>query len=340
LAGESVPETKPTEHFTDETPSITSTAGAEKKSAALPVFVSPAKSARSEQLSPQQAPPPPRKEHHIMLITAVSALRSLIITFAAAVSAATIFTWWTSPDFLSAGTQRNLAVVVAQATSERNAATPTALPTPVWFNRIGIIAGHSGIATYGPTKGNVDPGTVCPDGFNEASVAMSVARQVVAILRGRGFTVDLLEEWDAKLDGYQAAALVSLHADSCENFNDGYNHSGFKSTYPTERYTSRDRDLRLDACIRQNYASSTGLQFQPGSITVNMTKYHAFHQIAPSTAAVILELGFLSYDRDLLQNHTDKLAQGIVNGLLCYLEPATQPTAMASVQAPAPSPTP
>ena len=65
-------------------------------------------------------------------------------------------------------------------------------------------------------------------------------------------------------------------------------------------------------------------------ITEAMTDYHAFHQIAPSTPAIILELGFLSYDRDLLQNHTDKLTQGIVNGFLCFLTPA----ALATNQAP------
>jgi hypothetical protein len=54
-----------------------------------------------------------------------------------------------------------------------------------------------------------------------------------------------------------------------------------------------------------------------------MTDYHAFHEVATTTPAVILELGNLSYDRDLLQNHTDKLAQGIVNGFLCFLAPKT-----------------
>ena len=57
-----------------------------------------------------------------------------------------------------------------------------------------------------------------------------------------------------------------------------------------------------------------------------MTEYHAFHQMAPSTPAIILEVGTLSYDGDLLQNHTDQLAQGIVNGLLCFLNPVSLAT--------------
>ncbi len=274
-----------------------------------------------------------QRQERFTFVTVVSAFRSLIVTFAAAVIAATIFMWWTSPDFLSAKTRGSLAI--AQATAVQSVITPTALPTPIWFNRIGVVAGHSGIATYGTTKGNVDPGTVCPDGFTEASVAMNVAKQVVATLRGRGFTVDLLDEWDLKLDGYQAAAFISLHADSCDTFNDGYNHTGFKVTYGTQRFTARDRDEALNECMRQNYSAVTGLPFTPGSITESMTDYHAFHQIAPTTPAVILELGFLSYDRDLLQNHTDKLAQGIVNGFLCFLSPTTLATNQPPTGAPA-----
>lgn len=132
--------------------------------------------------------------------------------------------------------------------------------------------------------------------------------------------------------------LRSFHCTpiSCENFNDGFNHSGFKSTYPTERFSARERDERLNTCIRENYGSITGLPFTPGSITRNMTEYHAFHQMAPSTPAIILEVGMLSYDRDLLQNHTDQLAQGIVNGLLCFLNPVSLATNAAPVFTPLP----
>jgi N-acetylmuramoyl-L-alanine amidase len=273
-----------------------------------------------------QAPSQPRaRKERFRLVTVVSALRAVIVTFAAAVIVSTIFMWWTSPDFLPAQARRELAPV--QATAQQIAAVPTALPTPVWFNRIGVLAGHSGIASRGPTKGNPDPGTMCSDGFSEESVTTAVAGRVVAILRGRGFTVDLLEEWDMKLFGYEAAAFISLHADSCEEFGYG----GFKSTYSSERETVREQDMKLDDCVRANYGSVTGLAFRPDNITDNMRRYHAFREISPTTPGVILELGFLSHDRDLLQNHPDTLAQGIVNGLLCYLQseqPALAPVAL------------
>jgi N-acetylmuramoyl-L-alanine amidase len=338
---EPVPEVIPAEHIAPEMPP----APEEAPAPAAPEFIVPsAKTAAAKKAAsrPPQANStamsrPQRKERYT-LVTTFSTVRSLIITFAAAVIAATVFMWWTSPDFLAAGAVRNLAI--AQATAAQIDATPTFLPTPIWFNRIGIVPGHSGIATRGSTKGNIDPGTVCPDGFNEASVVMKVADQVIATLRGRGFTVDKLEEWDTRLFGYQAAAFISLHADSCDNFNDGYNHSGFKVTNPTGRLSARDRDLALNDCVRDNYSGVTGLPFTPGSITVNMTDYHAFHEIAPSTPAVILELGFLSYDRDLLQNHTDRLAQGIVNGLLCFLDPKSLPEPSPTARVPTPTKTP
>lgn len=283
-------------------------------------------------LPPQQRG---RKERYT-LVMVVSTLRSLIVTFAAAVIVATIFMWWTSPDFLPVQARIGLAPV--QATARQISATRTALPTPVWFNRVGVLAGHTGIAKRGKiTEGVPDPGAICPDGFFERSVTENVSAQVVALLRGRGFTVDLLEEWDMRLFDYQAAAFISFHADSCDNFGYG----GFKSAYPAERTVIRELDRRLDECIRTNYEAITGLTFRPDNITDNMRLYHAFREIAPTTPAVILELGFLSYDRDLLQNKTDKVALGIVNGLMCFLSPdslATQAAAPMQVSTPTPFP--
>lgn len=260
--------------------------------------------------------PKPQVKQTFPLLTFVSALRTISVTFAAAVMAATIFMWWTSPDFLPPQARRDLAPV--QATARLIAfSTPTPLPTPIWYNRIGILAGHSGMtAPDGSRRAQPDPGAVCPDGFYERSVTEAVAERAAAILRARGYTVDILEEFDPRLNGYEAAAFVSLHADSCENFGYG----GYKSTYPAARTLIRDQDIRLNECIRLNYESITGLPFQPGSITDNMLLYHAFRKISVRTPANILELGFLSYDRDLLQNQPNRLALAVANGILCFLE--------------------
>ncbi len=280
----------------------------------------PARPKRHKPTNREVPLPKPQVKQTFPLLTAISALRTVSVSFAAAVMAATIFMWWTSPDFLPAQARRDLAPV--QATARLiSAATPTALPTPIWYNRVGILAGHSGMTSpSGGRRDQPDPGAVCPDGFFERSVTEAVADRVAAILRGRGYTVDILEEYDPRLNGYEAAVFISLHADSCENFGYG----GYKSTYPAARTLIRDQDSRLNECIRVNYEGITGLPFQPGSITDNMLLYHAFRKISVRTPANILELGFLSYDRNLLQNQPDRLALGVANGILCFLE-AQQP---------------
>lgn len=52
-----------------------------------------------------------------------------------------------------------------------------------------------------------------------------------------------------------------------------------------------------------------------------MTDYHAFREIDPNTSAAIIETGFLSnpVDYELMTEHPDIVATGIVNGILCYL---------------------
>jgi N-acetylmuramoyl-L-alanine amidase len=50
-----------------------------------------------------------------------------------------------------------------------------------------------------------------------------------------------------------------------------------------------------------------------------MTSYHAFGEIKENTVAAIIEIGFLNLDRQFLTNNTDLVVDGIVNGILCYI---------------------
>jgi N-acetylmuramoyl-L-alanine amidase len=62
-------------------------------------------------------------------------------------------------------------------------------------------------------------------------------------------------------------------------------------------------------------------------VTTDMTYYHAFQVIDPATPAAIIETGFLFLDRDLLTNHPDKVAEGIVSGVICFItNQSAQPT--------------
>jgi N-acetylmuramoyl-L-alanine amidase len=178
---------------------------------------------------------------------------------------------------------------------------------PLGGMRVGIVAGHSGN----------DSGAVCPDGLTEAEVNMAAAQAVVRSLESRGVAADLLEEFDDRLDGYRADAFVSVHADSCE-----VDFSGFKVA---SLEGGSDASEQLAVCLWDRYEAATGLARHPSTITYDMTKYHAFREIAPSTPAAIIEIGFLRSDRELLTQETERVAQGIVDGIECFINPEEEP---------------
>lgn len=182
---------------------------------------------------------------------------------------------------------------------------PTATPRPK--PRIGIVIGHWG--------DNNDPGAVCPDGLTELSINQEVAALVQQKLVEDGFDVDLLKEFDERLNGYKSLALVSIHADSCTYINDAA--SGFKVA-ESKANPRPERTARMVACLRNRYASVTGLS-EHLSITRDMSEYHAFDEINPDTPAVIIEIGFMNLDRQILTQNHNEIARGIANGILCYI---------------------
>lgn len=58
-----------------------------------------------------------------------------------------------------------------------------------------------------------------------------------------------------------------------------------------------------------------------------MTSYHAFDEISPYTTAGIIELGFMNLDQQILTTKPDLLAEGIAEGISCYMnnEEVSQP---------------
>ena len=176
--------------------------------------------------------------------------------------------------------------------------------------RIGIVAGHSGN----------DSGAVWVDGngqvtLTEVDVNLEIAAIVQQQLTQQGYTVDLLREFDTRLNGYRALAIISIHNDSCEYVND--EATGFKVAAALNT-NDINRANRLTACLVDRYQSATGLTFHAGSITGDMREYHAFREIDPSTVAAIIETGFLNLDREMLTKNTDRVAAGVVDGILCF----------------------
>jgi len=224
----------------------------------------------------------------------------------AAFIVASLFTLWTPGSLVESGLEARMALALESA-QEGDDIEPVLDPDEqARSNRIGIVAGH-----YGS-----DPGAVCSNGMTEAELNLEIATMIQKQLADLGYEVDLLEEFDSRLTGYKGALVVSIHLDSCEYVND--QATGFKvaSVLSTQDVTGSQR---LVACISDRYAKVTGLPYHAGSVTDDMTYYHAFYEIAPETSAAIIEAGFMNMDYRFLTEKTDVVAEGIVAGILCYI---------------------
>lgn len=193
---------------------------------------------------------------------------------------------------------------------------PTLSPTPS-VPRIGIVAGHWWLDES--NEQSRDVGAVCDEGtayqLTELEINLEVAQRVVFELGRAGYHADLLQEWDERLNGYQADVLLSVHSDACLYPE----ASGFKVARVADSHVPEIED-RLVACLVERYGARTGLAFHSGSITHDMTQYHTFYEIDPNTPGAIIEVGFMLADRTLLTQRPDLVAQGIIDGILCFLQ--------------------
>jgi len=238
--------------------------------------------------------------------------RGLSTALGAALIVATLFTLWTPGSLVQSGLEARMAQVIEAETFDAGA-TPE-VTEEARSNRIGIVAGH-----YGS-----DSGAVCSNGLTEVEMNLEIATLVQKSLSDGGYEVDLLEEHDDRLNGYRGAALVSIHLDSCEYIND--QATGFKVAAALSEENVAPAE-RLTTCLSERYAETTGLPYHAGSVTDDMTFYHAFDEIDPNTISAIIEAGFLNMDYRFITEETDRIAEGIVAGILCYLnnEPIRPP---------------
>lgn len=239
-------------------------------------------------------------------------VRAFFVVSVASGLIATILVWWTPPEFIASSVRRELGMAALEVDTPTRA---TAAPTPNWLQRIGIVAGHRGPNPNFPGA-DPDPGAVCLDGLAETDINFNVAQRIVRNLRGRGYNVDLLDEFDPRLNDYQASALVSIHANTCLPFTERV--SGFLIAAAEARVAARSRDDILVDCIARHYARETGLERHEG-VTVDMTSYHSFREVHLWTPAVIIETGFMLADRELLTRQPERVADGVTNGILCFL---------------------
>lgn len=210
--------------------------------------------------------------------------------------------------------------------------------------RVGIQAGHWRTAEAPPEFPRLRfsfGGSY--DGVNEVDVTLDVARIVTDLLRARGIVADLLPA--VIPPSYVADAFVALHADADETAT----AQGFKIAHGTYR---SPYDAQLADLLIQHYGAASGLRWER-RVTDDMTDYYAFawfryeHALAPHTPAAIVEMGFISHARDraVLLGDQERLARGIVEGIVRFLDAVPREKLFAedivvrTVPAPAATPT-
>ena len=196
---------------------------------------------------------------------------------------------------------------------------PTAVPTP----RVGIQAGHwkledlpDELQKFRTWSGSY----VC--GYDEWEINLPIAQEVQRQLEAAGVQVDLLPT--VIPIGYVADAFVSVHADGVSGAQALVRH-GWKIATP---YRASLAAETLAAAVQDSYERVTGLPPDPRGASVDMRAYYAFasyrywHSIAPTTPAVIIEAGFMTYPTDwnLLYKRPEVVAKGIADGVLAYLQ--------------------
>lgn len=234
-------------------------------------------------------------------------VRAVQATLGIAILLATLFTALPSQGLVNGGFYDRLSMILTPQANTNNDSPSVAAQPQL---RVGIVAGHSGN----------DSGAVCYDGngnvtLTEADINLEIAALVQQQLAQKGYQVDLLREFDSRLNGYRALAIVSIHNDSCEYVND--EATGFKVAAALNT-NDLNRANRLTACLVDRYGRVTDMTFHAGSITGDMREYHAFREIDPNTVAAIIETGFLNLDREILTKNTELIAEGVVEGILCF----------------------
>jgi N-acetylmuramoyl-L-alanine amidase len=227
-----------------------------------------------------------------------SVLRMVQSVIIAAVAMATLFTFWNPHGFFTS--QNTMALLPTPANAGSGSPSTNRI-------LIGIQVGHY--------KHN--DGFACPDGIKEVDVNYVIANKVSLLLGASQIATEVLNEYDLNLINYKADALISIHTRSCTDPSAAA--SGFTlATSISAKETEKTNNLA--ACLAEQYAKNTGLTFSYQVIPDDQVNSHTFLDINPQTPAVQIEAGSLAVDRAILLEGSDRAANGITAGILCYLK--------------------
>jgi len=240
----------------------------------------------------------PEELQHEEPFTVARGVQSVI---AFAVLIATIFTLWNPRNLFRSPNIYNLFDLEP---SEEPAAADS-VPEDGEI-QIGLLAGHWQNTT----------GEVCADGTIEADVNYEIISRLQRALEKEDYAVRVFPEFDLDLINFEADVFIALYSGSC--LTNPPAKSGFSigtSLISGDQIAVNN----LAVCLTESYQDYTRLPFTYQVIDEDHSSFHIFRDVAPSTPAVMIEIGSLSADRYLITSQTETIIEGITQGIECHL---------------------
>lgn len=217
--------------------------------------------------------------------------------------------------------------VVAQPQESFGSLPISAAPAPMSIYdittrriKVALQIGHLNVANHPKELANLRLNTGgLARGVAEIDVNKAVANIVKKQLEYYGITVELLPA--TVPPDYKADLFVSIHADSSIDIR----RRGYKSAYAVPERNTADKLLK--SLIDESFFNASGLPDDHKNVSSNMTEYYAFnktkfiHSIASETPALIVEMGYLSHEEDIIfLKDTKRPATALTEGILKFLD--------------------
>lgn len=184
----------------------------------------------------------------------------------------------------------------------------TGKPIKVEGKAIAIVSGHWGS----------DTGSICPNGIMEYEVNAEIANLIRRNLEDKHLTINEFSEFDQDLLEYNGAAIIVLRTGTCEYIND--NATGFYVTNAISQERSANT-TELTRCLTKKYDEETKLPyFSDDFLDSDLSQYHSFAEVDKEIPIAIIQMGFLNLDAMILTEKAENVANGIADGISCYLE--------------------
>lgn len=184
--------------------------------------------------------------------------------------------------------------------------------------KVGLQVGHWKVKEHPEIKALHKRTGGAANGVTEVDINKAVAEIVKRQLEHHNITVDLLPATISP--NYKADVFLSLHADGVSDPR----RRGYKSAYFEP--LRNDFDKLLQKHLDEAFLASSYLPHDNKNVSSDMYEYYAFnynkflHSIAPDTAGLIVEMGYISNAKDVIfLKDLKRPASAITKGVISYL---------------------